>query len=172
MKVLGLDVSSTSTGAVVLRVDGVKVITEYAEAWSPAKKLKLDVTDRAVFMVDALVSVVREHDPDRIVIEGYGFASQSLAPQAEVKGVMLYALRQLGYGWNLCAPMSMKKFLGAKQKDDTRLAVFKAYEFEHPSNDVVDAYALARIALAMNGGDPKLLTKAQKEVISQLLKPV
>lgn len=166
VKVLGLDCSSTSTGAVLLGDD-----TDYATAWQPDpnKKLKMDVTDRAIWIASKLAELLADEKPDIVVIEEYGFASQSLAPQAEVKGVLLMVLRQMGFSWVLVSPNALKKFVGAKQKEDVKLNVFKRWGFEHKSNDAVDAYVLARIGLCL-AGLRSAETVPQKEVLAVLTK--
>lgn len=163
MKVIGLDVSSTSTGVVV--IDGNdKVLV--ADAWKP--KSSLCVIDRAIYMGEQLMSLLEQHEIAHAVVEGYGFSSQSLAPQAETKGILKMVLRRMGVGWRNVAPTQLKKYVGGQQKEDVKLAVFKRWGFEHKSNDVVDAYVLARIAQALVYPGLVELTKPQKEVLAKL----
>lgn len=162
---LGLDVSSTSTGAVALGP------TPYEEAqlWcpDPNKKLGMDPTDRGIWMGGRLATMLENAKPDIVMMEQYGFASNSLVPQAEVKGLLKMVLRQMDYSWVMVAPNALKKFVGSKQKEDIKLMTFKLWGFEHKSNDVVDAYVLSRIGLCLLGSvDP--VGVAQKEVIASL----
>lgn len=173
MHIMGLDVSSTSTGVVVFDYDGASApVGKAVEALPLAPKSGLDVIDRATFMMERLHKIATTYTPAIIMIEDYGFASQKLAPQAETKGVLLFMLRALGLDWNLVAPQRLKKFAGASTKEETRLAVFKRWGFEHKSNDVVDAYVLAQIGLYL-AADPLHragLPKFQTEVLSALEK--
>lgn len=177
MKVMGLDVSSTSTGVVVLEYDPEKTPSDCKlpiEALPLVPKAGIPVVDRATFIMERLHTICVAHKPDVIMIEDYGFASQKLAPQAETKGVILFMLRALGLDWNLVAPTRVKKFAGSggAGKDEVRLAVFKRWGFEHKSNDVVDAYVLAQIGL-WAACDPvyrDAMPKFQQEVILALEK--
>lgn len=162
---LGLDVSSTSTGAVAL---GPSPYQE-AQLWcpDPNKKLAMDPTDRGIWMAGRLATLLESAKPDIVLMENYGFASNSLVPQAEVKGLLKMVLRQMDYAWIGVAPNTLKKFVGAKQKEDIKLMAFKLWGFEHKSNDVVDAYVLSRIGLCMLEMTP-CTNVAQREVVASL----
>ena len=164
--ILGLDISSTSTGLVALDNNGT-VLTALAIQPDPNRKKGLDVISRGIIIAQQIAHDVIQLDPDRIVIEDYGFASQKIVPQAEVKGIVFMCLRQLGRKWNLVSPNGLKKFVGAKEKEAIKLEVFKRWGFEHKSNDVIDAYVLARIGYAMNGFG--MMTKYQQEVVEKVL---
>lgn len=158
--IFGIDISSTSTGFVALDTNG-----EIMSALALAPKGT--VIERGLFMAQKIAEFVKGNDPDRIVIEDYGFASHKLTPQAEAKGIILAVIYQLGYGWTLVAPQQLKKFVGGQQKEDVRLQTYKRWGFEHKSNDVVDAYVLAQIGRALNHLTADL-TKAQQEVIDKI----
>ena len=67
-------------------------------------------------------------------------------------------------------PATLKKFVAGKgnaKKDTMRLETFKRWKYEHPSDNIVDAYGLAKVGLACAGG-PGALTKQQKEVVNVL----
>lgn len=70
------------------------------------------------------------------------------------------------------APSSVKKFAtgsGRAPKDKMMLAVFQRWGFEPASNDVADAYTLARIADALAAVEPPEL-KFQREVLATVRK--
>ncbi len=80
--------------------------------------------------------------------------------------------RVCGVAFLVVPPARLKKFAcgkGNAKKDEIRLAVYKRWGFEAPTNDEVDAYVLARIGLAYLGYDDKLI-KPQLEVIKDLKK--
>ncbi len=164
--ILGLDISTTSTGLLLLSPTGNVIFAE-AIVPDPGRKKKLTVIERGIIIAQRIAQIVQARDPDRIVIEDYGFASQSLAPQAEVKGIVLAVLHQMGRKWVLVSPNALKKFAGGKQKEDVRLEVYKRWGFEHASNDVVDAYVLARIGSGLQYGTTKL-TQPQQAVVAKI----
>lgn len=52
-------------------------------------------------------------------------------------------------------PTSMRAFLGSKSKSDTKLAVYKKYHAEFPSEDECDVFAIAMTGLAIMSGEYK-----------------
>jgi len=171
---LGLDISSTSSGAVLLdgeRNQQSKVLLQ--EVWAPPAKLKLDYLDRGSWQAERLLALLEKFTPGEICIEGYSlnskFGQESLIT---VGTVIRYFLRQSGYRWHEVAPTRLKKYMGAgTKKEDMKLAVYKRYGFEHASNDVVDGYALAQIGLGIHSCAFKDLTVPQAEVVSALCAP-
>lgn len=71
------------------------------------------------------------------------------------------------------APPTVKKFVtgsGNAHKDKIMLAVFMRWAYEPASNDVADAYTLARIAEALATPEPPEL-KFQQEVLDTIRNP-
>jgi crossover junction endodeoxyribonuclease RuvC len=69
----------------------------------------------------------------------------------------------------------MKKFVAGKtfKKDETRLEVYKRWGYENKSNDLVDAYAIARYTQAIFRhlkGEQQELTVFQKQAIESWMK--
>lgn len=68
----------------------------------------------------------------------------------------------------LVAPQSLKKFIGAKKKDEMRLGVFQKWHVQFKTNDEVDAYALRKIGEAIF--DRSICTNnAMREVVDVAL---
>ena len=164
-KAMGLDLSLTSTGMVVLKTDGA------AESMTLTSKFK-DVV-RLADLSEKVRMAIQLYRPKLVVIEGYSFGSQTaVAGLAELGGVVKCALFEMQQPFIVVPPARLKKFAcgrGNAKKDEIRLAVYKRWGFEAPTNDEVDAYVLARIGLAYLGYDTDLI-KPQLEVIQALKK--
>jgi crossover junction endodeoxyribonuclease RuvC len=152
MRVLGLD-PSTHTGAVVLESNKkYEISTLYAEEINFPK---LKGLERCANIASVVMAVQEEYQFDFCVIEGYGFAnSNTLVDLVEIGTVIRYFLWQIGINYLVVPPNSLKMFIGKGNmpKEMIRLEVFKQYGFEHPSNDVIDAFGLAMFGLACVGG--------------------
>jgi crossover junction endodeoxyribonuclease RuvC len=104
------------------------------------------------------------------VIEGYGFASARLVTSVTIGTLYRDRLWKNGIEFIEVAPTRLKKFAtgkGKAKKDEVRLEIYKRWGFENPSNNVVDAYGLACIGLAVRGNLPGLI-KPQEEVVLAL----
>jgi crossover junction endodeoxyribonuclease RuvC len=163
---LGLDISSTSTGAVVL--NGAGGVT-WQGLWRPPEGL--DYIARGSWQAEQMLKVIEDFPPDIVCIEGYSLASVNGAePLMTVGTILRYFLRQCGYDWTIVAPSQLKKYAGAQLKQDIKLAVWKRWQFEHRSDDVVDAYVLAQIGRGLDDM-PLDLIRPQQEVIEVLKNP-
>jgi crossover junction endodeoxyribonuclease RuvC len=132
---LGLDISSTSTGAVVLNGMGGVI---WQGLWKPPAGL--DYIQRGSYQAEQMLKVLDEFPPQIVCIEGYSLGSTHNAePLITVGTILRYFLRQCGYDWTVVAPTQLKKYAGAQLKQDIKLAVWKRWQFEHRSDDVVDA---------------------------------
>lgn len=161
--VIGIDPSATATGVVCLK--GGQVACEVVI------KPKMKGIDRQRYIVEHVMDVVECHGPELIMLEGYAYNAknpQTLITLVEVGTVLRYILHQEQYGFLIAAPTQLKKFVGVKgKKDMIRLEAFKRWGYEHKSNDIVDAYVLAKMAQAVITN--KGLHKYQEEVIKNLL---
>ena len=169
--VIGLDLSLTSTGIVVLDQHGEVV---RAETICPESKGIDRLGEIWVSIADIYQLAVygKQLEVRGWVLEGYAYgAANAVAACAELGGVVKYRLNDtLNQSITIVPPSTLKKYVTSKgnsQKDMMRLEVFKRWQFDHPSNDVVDAYGLARVGLALAGYDDKL-TVIQRQVLAQL----
>jgi len=162
MRYVGID-PSTKTGLVILNRDGelIDCMEITASGKDPGR------------MAEIIFQTVENVEPgDCVAIEGFGYASQS--------GFLLG-----GIGWGIrlrlyerfihyieVAPSALKKFAGCKgnaKKDELSVAIYKRWGFEHPSDNVRDAYVLAQIARALHEDVP--LIGPQREVTEALKNP-
>lgn len=174
LTVIGLDLSLTSTGAVVISPGG-----EWGRGQgdphteSMVIKSKFKGEARLEHLREQVMALVGFNQPDLIVIEGYAFGRpNAMAPLAELGGVIKHSLYVAGWPFIVVPPTRAKKFAcgkGNAKKDEVRLGVYKRWGFEAPTNDEVDAYVLARIGLAYLGLDDDLI-KPQVEVVKDLKK--
>lgn len=165
---LGLDISSTSTGVVLL--NDISLAPVFQGIWAPPPGLSY--VERGDWQANKMLALLEDHEPDRIMIEGYSLGSTNGAePLITVGGIMRYVLFLKGYTWTDVAPTRLKKYAGAKLKQDMKVAVYKRWEFEHSSDDVIDAYVLSLIGVALETEPLIPVIVAQKEVLNDLANP-
>lgn len=166
---LGLDVSATSTGMVLVQLS----------APAPKPNVILHKTicpktrgmERCSDVACEILPSLQQYKPERVVVEGYaGRFKASLIPLIEVGTVVRYFLRQLGYRWLEPAPTQVKKFVlgtGVGEKSLVMQQVLKRWAFEAPNDDIADAFALGCIGLG-HAGLLTGLTQPMIEVIGGL----
>jgi len=150
LKSMGLDLS-TCTGLVVMQEDRKVLAAETVQfkgqtGW-----------ERVNSIAARIVEVYAQHKPDLVIIEGYGFGQMaSVVTLAEIGSIVRFLFWQDGVDYIDVPPSSLKMFLGKGnlKKEMVRLECFKQHGFEHKSNDVVDAYVLSLMGLAMAGSMP------------------
>lgn len=167
MNVIGLDLSLTGTGVVVL--------DEYGSVrYAATLASKLRDMARLEYIRDVIGGALSKYEPRFACIEGYSMGSQAgqLASIGELGGVIKLLMYRNGFLYQIVAPTQLKKFATGKgngAKDEVMLHVFKRWGYEAKDNNQADAFVLARIALTM---EMKLmdLTVPQQEVIKALNK--
>lgn len=165
---LGLDISSTSTGVVLL--NDISLQPVHQGLWSPPPGLSY--VERGDWQANKLLALMEKHEVTRIMIEGYSLGSTNGAePLITVGAIMRYVLHLSGHTWTDVAPTRLKKYAHAKLKQDMKLAVYKRWEFEHSSDDVIDAYVLAHIGIALDSEPLVPATVPQREVLDALANP-
>ncbi|WNF33817.1 crossover junction endodeoxyribonuclease RuvC [Aeribacillus composti] len=157
---VGID-PSTRTGFVALDENGnVLKAKELTGVGSKDPK-------RMVTLIDEIMRHI--HENDKIVIEGFGFASQQAIQLGGIGWGIRMALFRRKMKYIEVTPNTVKKFATGKgnaKKEDMILPIFKEWGFEHPSDNVRDAFVLAQIARALNGQVE--LTKFQKEALNKI----
>lgn len=181
MRFVGIDPAS-KTGFVAIDEQGV-VLRE---------KELIGLGDKDPKRMSTLINEVIDHirKDDIICIEGFPFDTQRAMFAGGLHWGIRNALYNRGITYYEAAPNAVKKFVnvtgwvgevGHKKRltgKDKKLAVMKAVEehfaFLHRSDNVVDAYILAKIAfeIHMHHYDNKLLPSYQGEVIANILNPV
>lgn len=162
MKIMGLDLSLTSTGVAVF--DSASISTQVISSSHKAERRLQDLRDK-------IMGVVSKQKVDLCVVEGYAFGRPNvMAPMGELGGVVKLALYMDGIETLIIPPTRVKKFAtgrGQAKKDEVRLSVYKRWGFEAKTNDEIDAYVLVRIGMAYAGMD-NTLTKSQQEIINSV----
>jgi Holliday junction resolvasome RuvABC endonuclease subunit len=185
MRILGLDLSLTSTGYCLLDEDSVAVFAAGAYdvplAMIAADRMRvvwhgsvgsstlrdverLRMFDEWIrgFINDNPLSARLEH----VAIEGYSYGSPAGQTRAfglgELGGVIKLAIHQAGIPMHIIAANTWKKVLcgkGGLKKDLVRLELFKRYGVEFASQDTLDAWAVAmclrRQLLGLDKPEPK-----------------
>jgi crossover junction endodeoxyribonuclease RuvC len=146
VRALGID-PSTKTGLVLLGEDDqplVKVVTAPGEqGMARVQKIARSVSQ---FLSDGR--------PDVAVIEGYAFANKfTLVTLVEIGAILRLCLHESGIPWYYCPPSVLKKYATGKgnaKKPQVASSVESRWGFVAPSDDVVDAYVLAKIGLDLS----------------------
>lgn len=167
MRFVGID-PSTKTGFVAL--DEVGTVIRAKELTGIGNQ----DPKRMTTLIDEIMAHLR---PDDVVcIEGFGFASQQAIQLGGIGWGIRMALYRRGMKYTEIGPAAVKKFATGKgnaNKDEMVLPIYKQWSFEHSSDNVRDAFVLARIALTMSNYEMMKYqtTKAQQEVIASILNP-
>jgi Holliday junction resolvasome RuvABC endonuclease subunit len=174
---VGLDLSLTSTGLVILDENGV--VQEAASISFP----KLKGAERLNAIQNEIRSMLsgysnQVHHIKMIVIEGYAMHGIGKTFHiGELGGVVRLLLWRMKHPYIEVPPTQLKSFVTGKgagdgaSKDMMILNLFKQFNFEAGNNDIADAYGLARIAMAVSG-HIEGLKKQQLEVIEKVINPV
>lgn len=178
MRYVGID-PSTKTGFVALDKQGntlrAKELTGVGNA-DPK---------RMITLIDEIVSHIQKDD--FIVIEGFGYASQQAIQNGGLGWGIRMALARRGIKYTEVAPNALKKFVGvtgwtteddkkrrltAKEKKPAVMnAVNEHFGFTSSSDNVVDAYVLARVCRALNSPHAIQLRDYQFEVLQAIKNP-
>jgi len=154
---IAIDPSLTSTGVVLLK-DGelLSMLTIKTEPTETAAQ-ELSRLQSIVQKIFEVVSKYHGKEDLKAVMEAPSYCSKSSAI-VQLSGLN-YLLRDRFSDWHIplaiVPPMSLKKFASGKgnsKKEDMKLAVFKRWNFENKSNDIVDSFALAKMAECIFSG--------------------
>ena len=138
---IGLDLSLTSTGMVVVSEDGVLVEKEIISSDS-----KNEIENRLKNIADKIVEILKKYDDVAIAIEGLSFGSTS-SSALQIGALHYYVrckLKENGYTFLICEPTKVKKFvtgLGNCKKDLIILKVYQKWGEEFSISDLADAYS-------------------------------
>lgn len=146
-RVIGLDIAS-NTGAVVRSVN-----SDYLD-W---RLFTVDKKDpwmkRASWLGANVADYAKEKEADLAIIEGYSYLSgTAMGPLITMGTMVRYFLELKGIKYVEVAPGTLKKFVAGKgnaKKDEMRLAVYKIWQFENDSLDVIDAFGLAQFGVEL-----------------------
>ncbi|PZN09860.1 MAG: hypothetical protein DIU69_08080 [Bacillota bacterium] len=165
---VGIDPSLTR---LALAVAGAREETAsfHARGYSGVPRLRV--------LRDQALAWIRQHQPSVVVMEGYSMAAKAgrLADLGELGGVLKTALWDEGYREEdgtlvVVTPAQLKKFAtgrGNAEKAAVVSAVARRWGVEVDTDDEADAYVLARIGLALLGGEESL-TAYQRDVMQRI----
>lgn len=170
MTYVGIDQSYSGFGIVVwLPTLGDEQV--YLGRFEP-KKYGTGV-DRLRAIEDWITRTLDPFEIDHVCMEGYASASKFGREQA---GELGYAVKRTlrfhgmhGVYPTIVPPTALKKFVtgsGTAKKNEMLLGVYKRWGMEFSDDNLADAYALARLAEALDTAPE--LPKFQQEVIERL----
>lgn len=170
---MGIDPSLTSMGVSLFAPGDSRHLTVlYKPKFSGARRLD----DLRNFTRKISRLAQRNFGLQEIVLEGYSFASKSLQHKIGEGGAALKLGLIDGLGVDeqiayptIVTPQALKKFItgsGKGDKNQIPLAVFKKWGVDFPKDDMVDAYALARVGEALLSGATK--HKYEQDVVNAL----
>lgn len=166
MRFVGID-PSTKTGLVILDKHGEIVDTMEITSERKDPQRMVEITEDILFQLEP---------NDIIAIEGFAYraSGSAISLQYGLGWAMRMGMFQRSHNYIEIAPTQLKKFASGKgntKKDELAVHIFKRWGFEHPSDNVRDAFVLAQIAFTMQGHIAVQLTKAQSEVIQAIKNP-
>lgn len=149
MKVMGVD-PSTKSGIVGLDLESGEVSARVLEF------KKMTGLERVQSISEAFGQMLDEYQPEVVCIEGYVQSSFSVICNVEIGVFLRMNLHVRQIPWYVSPPTTLKKWVtgnGAAKKPEMGSAVKDRWGFISPSDDVVDAYCLAKMAeeIALNG---------------------
>lgn len=141
MRIIGLDLSLTHTGFVVLDKNG-KV-----RAYNTIIPKKLKGVQRLYHIKQKIKRVLRYYKPELAVIEGYAFnpnAGRTFSI-GELGGIIRLLLYILDIDYMVVAPKTLKKFVigGNASKKQIEVAIKKEWEVGFKTEHEYDAFGLA-----------------------------
>lgn len=147
---IGVDLSLTGTGAVVLDEDA-KILTQHLVVTKPV----LEIEVRFKFIVDELDFCWKAVNVDEVYIEGLSFGSRgsSMLESAGLHYIFRYELHRKETKFKIIPPTSLKKWATGKGQAKKELMLLKCYKrfgVEFEDNNLCDAYLLARMSLEEN----------------------
>ena len=119
---------------------------------------------RLDFILTAFDNAVLKMKPDHIAIEGYSYGSGGRASvdMGELGGCLRRSMWSVGHSYAEVPPKTLKLWVatnGNAKKEDMKLHCYKRWQFEAATNDEVDAYCLARIAVGMELKNTQVVQK-------------
>ena len=178
---LGIDLSTTTTGLVILKSNGTKVPGLVLEKQVAFKKLKGLENVQAI--VTDIMTTIHEHKPDAISIEAFSLNmrnASSVIPLVGAGSILRFMMYLDGLAWYAPSAGELKSFVTGKgndPKDMVNAWVLKKWGHMAKDNNTADAYGLACMALATRGelpgitGNMKALATKQMLFTDMLHKP-
>ena len=168
---IGIDPSLTCTGLVV--INGGVVSLKSIKPDGDNIFTKCDQIKRAIMdnIMDIVMDTELYQNGDYCIAIETPFSGKNMATAAKLAGLG-YTIREMIFNnydkpFTDVSPSQVKKFIGAKKKDEIMMQVLKRYKVETANSDEADAFVLAKIAECYI--DPaKCENDKQREVIAKL----
>ena len=161
---IGLDISLTSTGVVAIQDEKIllqKLCRPKMEGRKKAKEI-LIIRDMIIAEVEK-IGLPRHRENIKIMIEDFAYGilymkvhGKPICGSVFEIGGLGYAVQlkllELGYDYTLTEPTTLKKFVtgrGNCKKDIMIKETLKRWKVDFDSNDLCDAYGLARMREAI-----------------------
>lgn len=168
---VGIDQSYSSTGVVVLGSDGSCVAKAF-KAGKPEHPFHERLND----LWKQIARILPNPKDTLICMEGAAYAAEfNVFMLGELSGALKYCMYNAGYKYDIVQPTVLKKFAtgaGNAQKAAVAVGVRTKWGFENKSNDIIDAFVLAKVSEA--GGNNAvaqiLRDEAEKAKIQKKLK--
>ena len=144
--IIGLDLSLTATGLVIVANDPDKIIDQFLIE-STAKE---ETTPRIIKINDRITKIIVKHKPNLVVMEGPAFGvqkSSSIFTLGELAGLVKVTMYTMEQRFMVIPPAVLKKWVTGKgnaKKDLMLLKVYKKFGVEFDDDNLCDAYALAK----------------------------
>jgi crossover junction endodeoxyribonuclease RuvC len=177
MNVVGLDLSLTHTGVVILDGKGA-ILSQSVIRSKPSGDSYLAETLRIIKIAEEAVQRIDEFspvkNPDLVVIENLAFMARNTSALTQLAGLshlVRTLLSEFKWPYVLVAPSTLKKFITSKGNSDKNIMmmeIFKQYGHTFLDDNIADAYGLAAVGLAMLEKPINKLTVPQAEVIKLL----
>lgn len=147
-RVLGLDIS-TYVGMSLVNPKNPEAIVgkcvNFPKARGPA---------RLQLIAQEVRRVISVWKPTQVVIEGYAiYRASSVVTVVACGTIVRQTLYELGYNWLEVPPTTLKKWVtgkGTANKAAMADAVLARWGYQSPSDDIVDAVALAQVGVAIH----------------------
>lgn len=143
MKIVGIDLSLTSTGTCTLIED--KHTTSLI-------KTKKKGCSRLIHIRNEIVNILDDIDPDLVVVEGYSYGSKGHAFSiGELGGLIKEMLFSCLFNTVIVPPTCLKKFVTAKGNSGKEIMLVKTlvkYGIEFGDDNLCDAFGLAKMGKA------------------------
>lgn len=173
---LGVDLSLTNTGLVVLNSTGI--IKQKLIKSKPLGEKPTDELIRIKKIIEDIEEFVSEYYPSVVCIEGLAFMAKNTTALVQLSALN-YMTRSMLNEYNIpfviVAPTTLKKFVTGKGNSDKEvlmMMVYRDYNEQLLDNNIVDAFALSLIGMSLLGKPIKKLTVHQQEVIKLVSKQV
>lgn len=147
MKVMGLDLSLNGTGIVITNDEGTVVHSETLLLNKNKMTPAIFGMKRICYIYNKIFSLIDQHSPDAVVIEGYSFGSmgQAVVNLGEIGGVIRHELFRRNIQYFEVPPKTLKKFItknGNAKKEEMEKVVATEFGVTFPTSDETDAFCL------------------------------